>query len=99
MVAHMRCLCAARRLQKRLSKRGRTLGELFHAADTNRDNKLNFDEFCKGVTMMGIRPMPPITEMRALFDVWDIDNDGWLEWHELQRVLGQLDRKSKTSHS
>ena len=86
---------AARRLQKRLRKRGKTLGELFHAADTNRDNKLNFDEFSRGETMMGIRPVPPHTEMRALFDLWDSDNDGWLEWHELQRVLGELDRTRK----
>ena len=80
---------AARSLQQRLKKRNRTPAQLFYAAGANRDNKLNFDEFCRGVAMMGVRPLPQVHEMRALFDEWDDDHDGWLQWDELQSVFSQ----------
>ena len=38
----------------------RTAGQLMSAGDTNRDDKLNFDEFCRGVAMMGFRPLPSV---------------------------------------
>ena len=37
-------------LRKRLRQRLRTADQLFYAADTNRDGKLNFEEFCRGVS-------------------------------------------------
>ena len=57
-------------LHKQLRKRARTGSQLFIAADANRDNKLTFSEFTRGVCMMGIRPVPSQTEMRELFSAY-----------------------------
>lgn len=79
---------AVRDLQKRLRQLHRTAGQLFYASDGNRDNKLNLEEFSRGVAMMGVRPVPQPAEMRALFDAYDGDDDGWIQWSELNRLFG-----------
>ena len=68
-----------------LQRKHRTADQLFYASDGNRDNKLNFEEFSRGVAMMGIRPIPLPSEMRALFDSYDKNGDGWIQWNELSK--------------
>lgn len=65
-----------RPLHQQLKRRLRTTGQLFFAADKDRDNKLSFKEFERGVAMMGVRPLPSSTDMRDLFEAYDIDGDG-----------------------
>lgn len=50
--------------------------------------QLTLDEFSQGVAMMGIRPVPLPGDMRALFEAYDKDGDGWIEWHELEQMFG-----------
>lgn len=71
-------------LQQQLARRAVTDGQLFAAADENRDNKLNMAEFEKGLSMMGVRPMPGPAELQSLFEMYDTDRDGWIQWKELQ---------------
>lgn len=71
-------------LQRQLKRRARTSGQLFSVSDANRDNKLTFAEFCTGVAAMGIRPVPSESELRQIFDLYDTDGNGWIDWEELK---------------
>ena len=42
-------------LQDELKKHARTKGQLFFVSDENRDSKLTFKEFSRGVGLMGVK--------------------------------------------
>lgn len=81
-------------VKRQLKLRMRTDGQLFSAADGNRDNKLSFDEFKRGVLMMGVRPSPSESVLRTLFDEYDQDADGWIQWAELHPPHQNNDKRS-----
>ena len=55
-------------INAQLRRRIGTSDQLFAVADDNRDDKLNFEEFCRGVARGGCRPVPDLSDMRALFE-------------------------------
>ena len=70
-------------LQQQMAKLHKTDGQLFSSGDINRDDKLTFKEFCRGVAMIGVRPLPTQEEMKLLFEAYDRDNNGYVDWNEL----------------
>jgi len=72
-------------LQKVLRQKLRTSSQVFYAGDTNFDNKLNLEEFNRGLAMMGARIAP--ADVRLLFESLDRDNTGFLEWEELRAMV------------
>jgi len=72
-------------LQKVLKQKLRTSSQVFYAGDKNFDNKLDLEEFNRGLSMMGARVAP--ADVRLLFESLDKDNTGFLEWDELQAMI------------
>eukprot|EP00658_Telonema_sp_P-2_P021177 TRINITY_DN18421_c0_g1_i5.p1 TRINITY_DN18421_c0_g1~~TRINITY_DN18421_c0_g1_i5.p1 ORF type:complete len:400 (+),score=86.45 TRINITY_DN18421_c0_g1_i5:167-1366(+) len=72
-------------IKKVLSAKLRTSGQLFYAGDTDMDSKLTLDEFNRGLSMMGVREPP--ADLRAVFDSLDTDNDGLIDWHDMEAVF------------
>ena len=68
-----------------LRQKLRTSSQVFYAGDTNFDNKLNLEEFNRGLAMMGARIAP--ADVRLLFESLDRDNTGFLEWEELRAMV------------
>ena len=68
-----------------LKQKLRTSSQVFYAGDKNFDNKLDLEEFNRGLSMMGARVAP--ADVRLLFESLDKDNTGFLEWDELQAMI------------
>ena len=86
---HGECDAKIAALQQQMAKLHKTDGELFSSGDLNRDNKLTFKKFCRGVAMIGVRPVPTQEEMKLLFEAYDRDNNGYVDWNELHNPTQQ----------
>ena len=51
-----------------------------------------FGEFARGVAMSGVRPIPTESEMKALFESFDLNHDGSLSYSEM---IGALEREAR----
>merc|ERR1712166_444212 len=67
-----------------LKSKFRTNGQLFYASDAV-DDKITFKGFGRGVAMVGLQITPAAT--RQLFQTFDTNFDGYIEWQELQAKL------------
>ena len=88
----------AEALLRQLERRARTTGQLFYSSDGNRDDRLSFKEFQRGVAMMGVRPMPSKRTLRAIFKRFDTNHDGTVSYSELKQAVEsqrQLPAKTK----
>lgn len=68
-------------LHRQLKKRMRVSDPF--GCDTDRNNMLSFTEFCDGVALMGIRPVPSEEALAAIFNMYDLSRDGYIQWEEL----------------
>ena len=59
--------------------------ELFRAWDDNGDGRVSRKEFCKGVRLFGLGA--PLEEIEALYDRFDPNGDGTIEFNELNSLL------------
>jgi len=62
-------------LRRELQRRHVTTGQLFSMMDQDRSDGISIGEFSRGVAMCGIRPVPNESEMRALFESFDLDRN------------------------
>eukprot|EP00658_Telonema_sp_P-2_P063648 TRINITY_DN5240_c0_g1_i11.p1 TRINITY_DN5240_c0_g1~~TRINITY_DN5240_c0_g1_i11.p1 ORF type:complete len:539 (-),score=156.80 TRINITY_DN5240_c0_g1_i11:47-1663(-) len=85
-------------LHRQMLGKERSLLQLFMIADRNKDDKLSFDEFEEGVALMGFRPYPSPSEMRALFDAIDCDDDGYIQHSELTQWQSPLIAMRSRAH-
>ena len=76
------------RMRKQLHRRHVVTGQLFSMMDRNRDDKISYKEFKRGVAMSGMRPVPVDSEMRALFDSFDQDDTQRISYKEMLAGLG-----------
>merc|ERR1712166_736666 len=67
-----------------LKSKFRTNGQLFYASDAV-DDKITLKGFGRGVAMVGLQITPAAT--RQLFQTFDTNFDGYIEWQELQAKL------------
>eukprot|EP00941_MAST-03F_sp_MAST-3F-sp1_P000095 g95.t1 len=72
-----------KQFRKQMSRKARTEGQLFSSCDLDRNDKLTFSEFQRGVAIMGIRPLPKSKEMYELFQSFDTDKNGTIAWKEM----------------
>ena len=72
---------------RQLSSRGRTLAALFAAADGNRSNLITYQEFERGVAMVGVRPMPSTATLRRMFTRLDADRSNTISFNELNEAV------------
>jgi len=98
---------AVQRLRKGLHRRHVVTGQLFSMMDGNRDDRITFKEFQRGVAMSGLRPVPVESEMRSLFESFDVDDGHTVSYREMLNALGddikgpdkksprQIDHRSK----
>lgn len=61
--------------------------------DADRSNSITFEEFSRGVAMVGLRPLPADGVMRCLFASFDRDGNGRVSWEEMLATLRQEDRR------
>jgi hypothetical protein len=72
--------------QKLNAKRGRVL-DLFRQWDENGDGGISRDEFGRGLLLC--RLTFSAADARKLFDIFDEDGSGWLDFQEMDRMLRQ----------
>jgi len=89
-------------LCRRLHARHITTGQLFTMMDADRSNRITYTEFCQGIAMSGVRPLPTDTAMHGLFQSFDIDKDGTISYAELVAALEHEvygNRTQQTQHN
>ena len=59
--------------------------DLFRQFDDDRDGRISFDEFGKAMGELGLDVLPKA--LRLLFDEWDPDTSGYIEYEELYTLL------------
>jgi Ca2+-binding EF-hand superfamily protein len=74
-------------LRRELARRNISAGSLFSSMDANRDDQIDFSEFCAGIAVAGIRPVPSTKHLRSIFESFDIDDDSRISYAELQKAL------------
>ena len=67
---------------------------LFHTMDSNRDNRISFEEFKRGLAAAGVRPIPSEGEARAVFESFDRDEDDTLSIDEIVASLAAAPAKA-----
>lgn len=64
---------------------GKTLGKVFKFFDTNENGSICFGEFCRALQNYGCTF--PETDLRALFDKYDVDHSGTLVYEEFANAF------------
>jgi len=72
-------------LQEALSKQGARVMDLFREWDADGDGEVSKDEFRKAMPMLGLDY--PMTAMDALFDSFDKDGGGTIDFKEIQKMM------------
>ena len=62
-------------------------GQLFSFMDSNRSDTISWNEFRRGVAMAGVRPMPPDTVLRELFDSLGRDKANCIRYTDMVSAL------------
>ena len=83
----MECQQILNSLKKKLKARHVTAGQLFRMMDADRSNNLTREEFQRGLAMSGIRPVPPLEDVQALYDSLDVDKSRGISFEELHAAL------------
>jgi len=88
-------------LRQALYKYHISTGLLFSFMDADRSDTISFSEFCYGVQLAEIRPVPSSDQLRDLFDMFDHDEDGYISYREMLRTLGggKVNHQSVTQSS
>ena len=56
---------AAVKMLDQMKQKARTAGQLFSSGDADRNDKLDFEEFRRGLAMLGLRPVPTRREAQV----------------------------------
>ena len=73
------------RIHQELRKQGARVQDLFRRWDCDRSNTVTRDEFRDALSALGIAGRH--ADYDALFDMWDVDGSGSLQYTELSRAL------------
>ena len=76
-----------RQLRRELHQRHVSTGELFAKMDTDRNNRVSFREFARGLTMAGVARTATDVELKELFASLDADGDRAVTWSEMVAAL------------
>jgi len=63
---------------------------VYHFMDTDRNDMVTLNEFCKGVAMAGVRPIPARADLVNLFELCDVNTDGRVSFHEFKSTIEKL---------
>jgi len=76
--------------KRRLHQARVTVGQLFGMMDEDRSDRITFCEFCKGVALAGVRPVPSPLESKMLFRSFDQGRDGFINYAELSHIISSV---------
>ena len=82
-------------LRRRLHRHHVTTGQLFSFMDSNRDDKITYSEFKRGLAMSGVRPIPTELETHALFASFDTNRDMLVSYKEMVEALERTGKGSR----
>jgi Ca2+-binding EF-hand superfamily protein len=60
---------------------------LFMWMDSDRGDRITFEEFVRGLLACGLRPLPRRKVIKAVFEAFDRDEDGAISYQELEHTL------------
>lgn len=73
--------------RQRLHHRHVVTGQLRSHMDLDGSSKITFDNFARGVCLVGIRPTPSNEDMQVLFETFDTAKANHITWSRLKRSL------------
>lgn len=79
--------CMEERVKRQLAKHLARVMDLFRAMDRNNDGLVSRKEFLSGLLSLGVCPSSLRTAINSVFDEWDDDHSGTLEFGELHKKL------------
>ena len=78
-----------RNFMRKMVKKKASLHRLM---DTDKNNMVTFDEFCRGIALSGIRPVPTAAQYEALFHAFDANKDMRISYEEMVSKLEEEGR-------
>ena len=82
-------LSVSAQLREYLRKHGKRVLDLFKSWDDDDDQHISRDEFCRAMTMLGVRAHP--IAIKGLFNAFDADGSGEISYMEFEKGLFKKD--------
>ena len=86
------------RVRQRLRQELSRVTTLFHQLDSNRDGKVTRREFIRGLIAANVCAASHRDAIASVFDDWDVDRSGTLDYYELKTKLRKLNAPPPRPH-